>query len=372
MQESKIADSWCRRISNAARFYITGPNSEWIAMQPCCAVWTPGCTVVSFDDISRVRKDIIEQVHQNKNLLCNQCINREKIPNGKRSIRQLGEVDIPVDAKWGEIQLLEFQIDIRCNAACVMCGPQCSTLWQQELGQPVTMNEKKVIDVLNNTVKFIDWEPVRTIHFSGGEPLLTSAHETILSYVPNLSKVQLKYQTNGSVMPSTTALDMWRQVAKIKLEISLDGTDEQYEYIRYPLKWQVVERTINSLATFLEDNSIEYEIHINYAVNPLNLMYLNRMDQWFLQFQKQYKSVKGLEYGSTVGKCWGLDGVGPTWLDQFIKIHGIDHPAMALFQNFKYCPDKKQNLANDLELLDSRRKLNWRHAFADSIGFFEE
>lgn len=371
MIENKIADSWCRRISNAARFQITGSNSEWISMQPCCLVWTPGCTVVSLDDITRIRKDIVDQVHQNKNLICGQCIHREKIPNDKRSVRQLGDIDIPVDAKWGEIQLLEFQIDIRCNAACVMCGPHFSTLWQQELNQPVTLNEKKVTDTLNKLMKLIDWEPVRTIYFSGGEPLLTSAHETILSYVPDLSKVQLKYQTNGSVMPSTTALDLWRQVGKIKLEISLDGTDEQYEYVRYPLKWPAVDRNVNSLATFLEDNSIEYEIHINYAVNPLNLMYLHRMDQWFLQLQKKYKSVKGLEYAPTFGPYWALDSIDATWIDRFTKIHGINHPAIQLFQDLKHDPDKKEKLARDLELLDSRRKLNWRHSFADSVEFFE-
>lgn len=368
MTEHKVADSWCRAISNARMFNTVGPNAEWISYAPCCNVWTDRNTVVSKDDLDRIHHDIVTHVHANKNVSCSRCIYRENSNSSKRSARQLVHKIVPADAPWGEFQFLVFQLDIRCNAACVMCSPRFSTLWQQELGQTVNMTGKKATESLTNLCKLIDWSVVRYISFSGGEPLLTESHEKILEYVPDLSKVILRYTTNASVAPSDNTLELWKKAKRVELEISLDGTDEQYEYIRYPLKWNTVKNTIVHMAEFLEKNCVGAEIHINCTVNPLNLLYLNNLDRWYKIMQSKYDIFKTLEYHGCGGSAWDLHAISPQILDIFKDTHGIDHAAMYLFSNFGFAPHKINFLRNELATLDQRRKLDWQTAFPKYIN----
>lgn len=372
MKDNKPADAWCRRISNSRSIRITGPNSEWIAYTPCCMVSSPNCTITSKDDLDRVQKEIVEYVHAQKNLVCAPCISKEKTPNGKRSVRQLGNLAIPADTPWGEIKHLSFNLDIRCNAACVMCGPSLSTLWQQELGQTVTITEKKAANVLSEFCEWVDWTAITCLHFSGGEPLLTTSHEKILAYVPDLSKVELRYQTNGSVAPSAATLEIWKKARVVKLEISLDGTDQQYEYIRYPLQWTTVEKNIANMTEFLEKNCKEVEIHINCTVNPLNLLYLNNLDGWYQNMSARYQTFKTLEYNNCHHTAWGLQAITLQIFETFRNTHGSDHSAMALFQNFHYDPVMRQRLKNNLAELDLRRKLNWRQIFSRYNSLFND
>jgi molybdenum cofactor biosynthesis enzyme MoaA len=364
MQMPKTADTWCRRISNARTIRIAGPNSEWVSYSPCCMISTPNSTIVSKEDLDRVQQNIVEYVHKQKSLVCASCIQREKIPNGKRSIRQLGDLAIPPDAPWGEIRFLSFQLDIRCNAACVMCGPEWSTLWQQELGRPVTVTEKKATETLSKFCEWVDWSAITCLHFSGGEPLLTTSHEKILANVPDLSKVELRYQTNGSVAPSAATLEIWKTARVIKMEISLDGTDEQYEYIRHPLKWAAVENNVAYMAEFLEENGKEVEIHINCTVNPLNLLYLNNLDRWYQNMSTKYQSFKTLEYNMSNHESWGLHAITPRIFETFRATHGSNHAAMSLFQNFTFDKAMRERLKNNLVELDLRRKLNWGQVFS--------
>ena len=253
-----------------------------------------------------------------------------------------------------------------------MCGPHFSTLWQQELGQPVTMTEKKITETLNKICSWIDWSPVRVIHFSGGEPLLTKAHQKILGHVPDLSLLELRYQTNGSVFPDQLTIDIWKQVRVLKFEISLDGTGDQYDYIRYPLTWIAVENNINALLELLKNIPATSEIHINCTVNPLNLMYLYSLDTWFAKMKSKYQNFLTLEYDTCNHNAWGLDGITVAHKERFENTHGSDHTAMQLLKNLKLNPTKRQQLQTNLNELDTNRGLNWRQTFANSIALFDD
>jgi molybdenum cofactor biosynthesis enzyme MoaA len=372
MQESKLADTWCRRISNASQFIICGPNQEWVSYQPCCNVFTPGCTIVSREDIHRVQNDIIDYVSKNKEVACRKCTQREANPLGKRSVRQLGNETISANSIWGQREFLSFILDTRCNAACVMCGPNLSTLWQKELNQPITVTQKTASNTVDKICSWIDWSPVRCVYFSGGEPLLTDTHKKILEHVPDISLLELRYATNGSIFPDESTINLWKQVRVLKLEISLDGTDEQYNYIRYPLKWKSVENNIHALATLLNSIPTKSEIHINCVVNPLNLMYLHNLDTWFKKMQTTYQFFLTLEYDQCLHHSWGLEGSTDAHKERFSTKHGPDHSAMLLFENLKLNPLMRQKLQNDLVILDNRRGLNWRETFADSTALFDD
>jgi len=370
MQEDKLANTWCRKVTNAARFTVCGPNHEWIAYQPCCFVWTPDNTVESKTDIIRIYKDISDHVNKNKEQVCVNCVEQEK-KQIKRSPRQMAHEIIPIDTPAGQFVQLEFVFDVRCNAACVMCGPHLSTMWQQELKIPVTSTEKTSKAHWYNVSCWIDWQPVRRVYFSGGEPLLTNTSDIVLHKIPDLSLVEIKYQTNGSVMPSESTLQHWKNAKKIILDISLDGTQDQYDYIRWPLQWKSVETNIHKLARWLDAHAKQCEININYTVNPMNLLYLKDMDDWFSEMKTVYGFFKNLGYQNCGHDIWGLDAASPELITQFLQTHGVNHQFSTWLNNFSNDKVKRQRLKQNLVELDQIRNLDWQKTFSKAIMIFE-
>lgn len=251
-----------------------------------------------------------------------------------------------------------------------MCFPSLSTLWQQELKIPVTVTQqstRKRLEELTNIVP--DWSHIKRILLSGGEVFLTDTHIKVLDMVPDLSKVEIKYISNGSIMPDVETISRWKKAKKILLDISLDGTDDQYDYIRYPLKWSVVERNFKNLLDLFSNEFPEGEIDIFYTVNVLNLSYLWKMDRWANELKQKYPCLRKVEYGECFHPYLGLQSVPPDLRQFFLEKHGTNHPGNLLLNDYAFKPNALESLGPNLEKLDHRRKLDWRQAFPEIINF---
>ena len=75
-----------------------------------------------------------------------------------------------------------------------------------------------------------------------------------------------------------------------QIHISIDGTKDTYEYIRYPGKWSVVERNIKKLAGYIESaENIGAEAHVVFqSYNMHNICDL-------LKYFNQFKEIKNFE-----------------------------------------------------------------------------
>jgi hypothetical protein len=206
---------------------------------------------------------------------CAECMYQEQ-QGLKTSWRQLSHQFVPNTAVQGKASYLELQIDNTCNGGCIICGPWHSSFWQRELlGKATTGNAHHVQQILAS----IDTAHINRILFLGGETLLTVYDQQILDAIPQPELVDLQYTTNCSVLPSRARTDRWQRFRSVQINLSLDCIKHRFDYIRYPLRWTVAERVVQSMIGELPDNVI---FKINHTVNILNIWYHSDFEAWRL------------------------------------------------------------------------------------------
>jgi len=160
-----------------------------------------------------------------------------------------------------------------CNARCIICGPRYSSTWAASLGlTDITAIIKEDADPIIG----IDFDQLKTIYFNGGEPLLTDEHLQVLRRFNNIGAVDIFYNTNGSCWPSTEVLDLWSQARSVTVAFSIDGTGDEFERIRTPLKWHEVSANIQR-ANLLDNVTIQCA----YTIGTHNVSALKPTIEWF-------------------------------------------------------------------------------------------
>lgn len=165
-----------------------------------------------------------------------------------------------------------------CNLACVTCGPDASSKWHQEY---IKLHKKDIkpnhfykdgfVENFLNTAKNI-------IHLDipGGEPLLSGViqqKEMLQKYIDNgrSNEITLHYTTNGTLFPDDEFFDLWNKFKSVEIQLSIDGIDNRFEYIRYPANWSVVLENIQKYKTK------NVTITVATTVSAYNIAYLDEL-----------------------------------------------------------------------------------------------
>ena len=89
---------------------------------------------------------------------------------------------------------------------------------------------------------------VEKIDFFGGEPLLDREHPKILQRLIDSGRakeVTLFYSTNCQQVAGRKMLNLWQHFKRIEIFFSIDGMGEQFEYLRWPGKWNRTQRVVD-------------------------------------------------------------------------------------------------------------------------------
>lgn len=221
---------------------------------------------------------------------CQKCWRLEL--NGQKSDRQvknstldwvLGKnldcIDQYIEQGNNEILILKLFTSYTCNATCVSCNSANSSSWHQ-------LNKKMFSIVPEKKYKFVNIESIKQqINFKnlkmlsliGGEPLYEKKNFELLEHILDLGNdnVFLSLVTNGSVSLTSRQKTILSKFKNVNFSVSIDGTENVFEYIRYPLKWNVL---LNNLKFFKE---ISDNISSNYTISNLNVIYHNKTVEWF-------------------------------------------------------------------------------------------
>jgi len=163
-----------------------------------------------------------------------------------------------------------------CNLACVICGPHNSSVWRQEL--KYTTKSKRVI--VNKFWRTLDLSKLQYIHFNGGEPLLSKEHVEFLNEMPNKHQVCVNYNTNATVLPDQSLLDLWSEFRLVQLDFSIDDIGSRFEYQRYPAIWNQV---TENLQWFIDHAPHNCMFAVNTSVGMLNQQNLGNLNAWLKQ-----------------------------------------------------------------------------------------
>lgn len=147
-----------------------------------------------------------------------------------------------------------------CNLACRTCaGWDSSYYWPEGAHYEKEYNAKH-----NDMTGFRDkmyhnsdsWQledlaNVEKLSFFGGEPLLDKRHRVLLQKLIDADRAKettLFYSTNGQQIGSHYE-KVWSKFKRVEIFFSIDGIEEQFEYLRWPGDWN---KTVKNIDWFLD------------------------------------------------------------------------------------------------------------------------
>lgn len=210
------------------------------------------------------------------------------------------------------IRYFDLRLGHTCNLKCVMCSPHDSSRWVEDHKKliPLTTSQTVISQIRWTKEEFNNywyekpefWNDVfeqipniTQLYFAGGEPLMIKEHRRFLDeiikrgYAKNIS---LRYNSNG-IFVDEEIINVWSQFKQVRYAFSLDDIEDRNHYIRYPAKWDEIERSLR-----LMDNTPD-NIHcaIACAVQVLNIKHIIPFAKWKLaQGYKKINKFKLDEY----------------------------------------------------------------------------
>lgn len=179
-----------------------------------------------------------------------------------------------------------------CNLACRHCEPVVSSGWYKDAYE-LDYKEKNISytdflikfkhirdsydDSNSNIWPILDkWsDEIEYYDLYGAEPLLIKPVLTLLENSVNkniASKQTIHINTNGTIWRDNF-INLFKQFREVKLDISIDGIDNQFEYMRYPAIWQDVYSNILNYKK-LSDKNNTIHVGITVTVSAFNIFYL--------------------------------------------------------------------------------------------------
>lgn len=176
---------------------------------------------------------------------CRVCMKTESM--GQKSYR------LDLLEKWQDVDDLSqiIYLDIFpgniCNLRCMMCSPDVSSGLAAEHKQLGWIKNYKITDFSNRALLDIaSLEKLRGVAFIGGEFFLTEKNKKILEICLDRN-LSVRVVTNGTLLDEEL-LDILSSFHDLELDISMDGTNEVYELLRYPAKWKDIKDNLDILA----------------------------------------------------------------------------------------------------------------------------
>lgn len=199
-----------------------------------------------------------------------------------------------------KLSYLDMKFDNKCNLQCRMCSPYSSNLiWKtveqfDELPNHLSYldMDKKTYDANNNSEKrkqyVIDALPDLTyLKVTGGEPFISDDFLNVLDIAVSSGyskNITLSITTNGTKF-NKKIIEMFRHFKHININISIDGVDEVYNYIRYPYDYKLWKERVNSFISLM--SSMEYSLQFSTVVTAYNYLNLPNINDELLNLKKK-------------------------------------------------------------------------------------
>jgi hypothetical protein len=188
-----------------------------------------------------------------------------------------------VDSK---AEIVHYKIDTNnvCNATCTTCSSRSSSAWaklEKDQGQyPAKTWQLYPADV----DKKINYHTAKSIGFRGGEPFMSKTNFYILEKLAEAQNYNcfISFTTNGSFELTTKQISLIKLFPNMNFCFSIDGIGSVFEYVRYPLKFDQIQKNIEFCQTH------DIIASVSYTLSNLNILYHNQTVEWFDHHNLKY------------------------------------------------------------------------------------
>jgi hypothetical protein len=362
-----MANQFCRYLSNGYTLNITKNNL--IEVTPCCLYTGNGITLDS--QLLENRKIIFDSVTGWSNN-CSNCKDMEDIGIG--SLRTASFDWIDNNENFQDAISLDIYLDNECNAACVTCSEGRSSLWKKENAKlhnekiKIIKNENFIDEQIDRIFEIIPLQKLKYVKFFGGEPLFTDTHLKFIQRIPNPGQVTLHYTTNGSIYPNKQVLSIWKSFKVVIFAASLDGIEDQFNYVRWPLPWHKVSKNLIRIRE--NKDMVNVMFRVEFTANFLNSYYYDRLENWMAENLSTNNAGDKTEIG--LHRCWGgiwdLEKMPWGIREQIMKKYPPHHVIYRLVENLPE-PTSLDPWRKFVELWDNHRGNSWQKSFPELVSY---
>lgn len=360
-----MAHSFCRYLTNGLRV------QSWhgrLAAAPCCYL-----PLVPFDDPNFSQKFL---KYQSQNT-CYSCLNYVNGDTTNISYPPNWSLRMVPDNDHTHPTYVELSIDNKCNAACMSCTDSFSTLWESqnkkfnvktEDDYPDPQDDEQVVKDLFN--KF-DFTYLTNLNFLGGEPLISKANFLVIERLIELGiakNVAVLFTTNGSTRLTDYQIDLLKHFKRVVFTYSIDGIEDRFHYLRYPLKWEKLLSVIEFIKSV--DTIPNLGIVVNVTVSVLSAFYLNEVESWSNEQFKNDPKFFNLHFApcTDIMSLNALPREAKIYLEQ--KYSKNSRLVNMFRDNQTSNPYAIDRVLNHLSFWDNNRNLNWMEIFPEAVPFY--
>jgi len=250
-------------------------------------------------ELNQLRQEFIDG---NKPSACHRCWDEEAA--GKVSLRQRQLEYFPNDytefiktGKWESgPKTAVFKSSNVCNLACRSCGGWDTNTYTKEGNHYAKLYNTQIDGKVGNRfipllppkhMDFMQYKDIagnlEKIDFFGGEPFLNITQLDLLEYLveQGLSKnITLFYSTNCTNHPTERLKRAWNKFKRIEISVSIDGTNEQFEYMRWPGKWDEATQVLDHILGLKSELDCDVYVMAGLTYSLLNVWYADEIYSW--------------------------------------------------------------------------------------------
>jgi hypothetical protein len=300
--------------------------------------------------------------------------------------------------------MLEVYFNNTCNMKCIYCGPHYSSAWEDEnhryqelsgffsddvFGVTRSQNNPHYQSMINDLWKYLSQDSryirLRRYHILGGEPFLMPEMDASIDFWADHPNPDLTFAviTNLNIPHKRFQVYMNRfkdlisqgKIGQLQITASLDSWGPQQEYARFgldPNLWKT------NFEYMLKETWVQPSI--NSAISALTVkqmpVLLNMINLWNLSLNDDRKIIHSFNTSSHQDSIYNFGS--DVFADDFIEIArlmpedtDIQRSQKMLMQGiqtrYSQCVlnlKKINQFKSYLDILDQRRKTNWRVLFS--------
>lgn len=361
-----MAHNFCRYLTNGLR--VQSWHGRLVAA-PCCYLTPIPIDSINYDN------EILKYQSQKS---CQGCMYYISNDTSDKSYPPNRALRIIPDTTHTHPTYAELAIDNKCNAACMSCTDSFSSLWESqnkkfniktEDDYPDPQDDNQVVEDLFNKFNFTY---LTELNFLGGEPLISKANFLVIERLIELGiakNIAVRFTTNGSTRLTDYQSELLSHFRRVDFTYSIDGIEERFHYLRYPLKW---EKLLSVIEFTKNINTIHnLGIIVNVTVSALNAFYLDEIESWTNEFVKDNRLFKDLHFApcTAIMSLEALPKEAKIYLQQK---HASNTRLSNMFATQRTNPHAINTFLNHLSLWDHNRGLDWKKTFPAAVPFFKD
>lgn len=245
-------------------------------------------------------QDALERGERHYN--CQACWDEEDAGRPSRRVLH-NQINAHLPANPPSPKVMDLKLGNTCNLACRTCWPEVSSKWVNDFyeisirptGQPYKdyLKTWDTIQLSYDRDNEMLWSRLREyitdveyIDIFGAEPMLLARLFDILEYCAESGMAQhqrLHINTNGTIW-NPRYIDTLTRFKEVQLDISIDGVDQQFDYIRYGETWETMDRNLQRYQDWAAANP-NIILRVCVTICSLNAYYLPDIFDYFYQRQ---------------------------------------------------------------------------------------